>query len=71
MNKPKSAAVLWCTANKIVVYSVLSDPKKRLYKVEVLKDGKKHRFDKEVPSDEIESAINKTYKFYYDKAKKN
>lgn len=69
MIKEKSTAVKWCIANKIVVYSVLSDNKNKLYQVEVLKNGKKHKFEKELTADEVDSAIEKTYKFYYDKGK--
>jgi hypothetical protein len=69
MNKNKSAAVLWCTANKILVYPVLSDPKTKMYKIEAVVSGKKRLFDKEITAKELDSAIEKTYKYYYDKSK--
>lgn len=67
INKKKSTAVLWCIKHKIIVYPVLASPGSKKYKIESIKEGKKHTFDKEIDKTEIDSAIEKTYKYYYDK----
>lgn len=59
----------FCIRNKILVYPVLKDAKTRQYQIEVSVNGKKRRFDKIIKADEIDSAMQKTYQYYYDKYK--
>lgn len=59
----------FCIRNKILVYPVLQDEKKRKYQIEVSVSGVKKRFNKIISASEIDEAMNKTYKYYYDKFK--
>lgn len=61
--------ITFCIRNKILVYPVLSNKAKNRYKIEANVKGKKKLFDKEISSNEINNAMDKTYKYYYDKYK--
>lgn len=67
MPADKSPALKYCIANKILVYPVLSEETKGKFKIEAVIKGKKHKFAKEIDAKEIDSALQKTYKYYYDK----
>ena len=61
--------ITFCINNKILVYPVLSDKTKGKFKIEASVKGKKKLFSKEITSPEINNAMDKTYKYYYDKYK--
>lgn len=69
MAKDDNPHVVFCIKNKILVYPVLSLETKGKFKIEASVKGKKNLFKKEINSDEINDAMVKTYKFYYDKYK--
>lgn len=61
-----SKEMSFCISNGVKVYPV---NKNSNWFVEVESNGKLTTFNKPVPTDEIQSAIYKTWMFYYDKLK--